>query len=77
MNSPIALVRVDGDLCESAMDALDPVFGSGLISNGALICFDDFNCNRADPSFGERKAWSDLVNKYHIEYSDQGSYGIE
>lgn len=76
ISSPLALIHVDGDLYESAMDALDPLFENGLISSGALIFFDDYNCNRSDPAFGERKAWVDLVSKYNIIFSDQGHYAI-
>ena len=76
LKSPLALIHVDCDLYESAMDALDPIFSQGLVSNGAMLFFDDFNCNRSDPGFGERKAWSDLVSKYKIVFSDQGAYGI-
>jgi hypothetical protein len=39
------------------MDALVPPFGRGMISEGAVILFDDWNCNRANPAFGERRAW--------------------
>jgi hypothetical protein len=76
LSSPLALIHIDGDLYESAIDALDPLFAKGLVSKGAIIFFDDWNCNRSDPSFGERRAWSDLVDKYSIDFSDEGGYGI-
>ena len=76
LSSPLALIHVDGDLYESAIDALDPLFTKGLVSNGALILFDDWNCNRSDPAYGEKKAWKDLVAKHGIVYSDEGAYGI-
>jgi hypothetical protein len=76
LKSPLALIHIDSDLYESAIDCLDPLFHHQLVSSGAIIYFDDYNCNRSDPSFGERKAWSDLVAKYNIFYSDQCSYGI-
>lgn len=76
IKGPLALIHVDGDLYESAMDALDPLFRGGYVSPGAAIYFDDWNCNRASPEFGERKAWADLTKKYNIIYSDEGPYGL-
>ena len=29
-----------------------------------------------DPDFGERRAWKEVVEKYKIQYSDQGPYGF-
>lgn len=71
-----ALVHVDSDLYASAMDALDGLFGRGLIAEGALIYFDDWNCNRASNEFGERRAWRECVERYSIVFSDEGNYGI-
>ena len=68
------MIHVDGDLYQSAIDALVPCFKKNLISEGALIFFDDFDCNRAARGRGERKAWSDLINMFKIEFSDRGSY---
>jgi hypothetical protein len=46
-----------------------------MVSPGAVIHFDDWDCNRADPGLGERRAWSEAVSKFGIEYSDCGQYG--
>jgi hypothetical protein len=74
-NSKFSLIHIDGDLYESAIDVLDNMFAKKLIANGAMILFDDWNCNAANPKYGERKAWSEVIEKYFIEYSDAGSYG--
>lgn len=74
--SPLAMVHIDGDLYESAIDALNPLLERKLLSKGAIIFFDDWNCNQADPMYGEKKAWSELVANYNINYSDEGSYGV-
>jgi O-methyltransferase len=71
-----ALIHIDSDLYSSAMDILDNLFSRGAIAKGAYLFFDDWNCNRADPAFGERRAWSECVAKFGIEYSDEGGYGI-
>lgn len=71
-----ALLHVDCDLYSSTMDCLDSLFSRGMVARGAYVFFDDWNCNRADPELGERRAWRELVEKYAIEASDEGSYGI-
>jgi O-methyltransferase len=70
----LAMVHFDGDLYQSTMDALEPCFGRGLISPGAVFLFDDWNCNHADPSYGERRAWSDLADRFHIKATHCGDY---
>jgi len=72
-----ALIHFDGDLYSSTMDALVPCFERGFISKGAVICFDDWNCNEADPEAGERKAWADLVSRFKIVASHSGDYSIQ
>jgi O-methyltransferase len=69
-----AMVHFDGDLYQSTMDALEPCFGRGFISPGAVFLFDDWNCNHADPSYGERRAWSELVERFHIKATHCGDY---
>jgi O-methyltransferase len=71
-----ALVHVDSDLYQSAIDVLRNLFSRGMVSRGGYIYFDDWNCNRADPQLGERRAWRECVEEFAIEYSDAGTYGI-
>ena len=65
----LALLHVDCDLYQSTMDALVPCFERGMVSEGAMIHFDDWNCNRASPAYGERRAWAELIDRYGIEAS--------
>jgi O-methyltransferase len=76
-NTRFALIHFDGDLYQSTMDALVPCFERGFISKGAVICFDDWNCNEADPKYGERRAWADLVSRFKIAASHSGDYSIQ
>lgn len=71
-----ALIHFDGDLYQSTIDALDPLFARGMVSTGAVICFDDWNANRALPTVGERRAWKELVEKFAIEASHGGDYSV-
>lgn len=72
----LSVVHIDSDLYQSAIDVLDPLFAKRLITDGCMILFDDWNCNRASPEFGERRAWAEIVKKYNVEYSDAGAYGF-
>jgi hypothetical protein len=69
------LIHVDSDLYQSTIDVLDPLFGRGMVSEGAALLFDDWNCNRASNQMGERRAWRELSEKYRVDYSDGGDYG--
>lgn len=73
-NTRFAMIHFDGDLYQSTMDALVPCFSKGFISRGAVLCFDEWNVNRSIPSHGERRAWSELVERFQIEASHSGDY---
>ena len=68
-----SFLHVDCDLYQSAIDVLDCCFGRGFVSDGAIILFDDWNVH-ASPRSGERRAWREMVEKYSIEFSDEGAY---
>lgn len=70
-----AVMHLDCDLYQSAKDVLDYCFSRGLVQEGTAIYFDDWNCNKASPRFGERKAWAETVEKYAVDYSDGREYG--
>ncbi len=70
------LIHVDSDLYASAVDVLNGLFSRAMISEGAMIYFDDWNCNRASNAFGERRAWRECVDRFGVAFSDEGPYGI-
>ncbi len=76
LDTRFALIHIDCDLYSSAMDALSGLLDRGLIARGAYVFFDDWNCNRADPNLGERRAWRECCERYGIVASDQGAYGV-
>lgn len=57
---PAALVHIDCDLYESTLCVLKNLLEQNLLQDGCLLLFDDFNCNRAQPMMGERKALHDV-----------------
>lgn len=73
-NCSYALVHADCDLYGSTMDAIDPLFAGKCIMPGCIILFDDWNAAKADPKFGQRRAWAEMVEYHGIEASDEGSY---
>lgn len=73
-SSRFALIHVDCDLYSSTMDVLDGLLSRGLLQPGAMIFFDDWDCNSSRPDLGERKAWSDAVKKYDVEFSVSHPY---
>jgi O-methyltransferase len=53
---PAALIHVDCDLYESTKIVFDRMLDFGIVQDGTVLVFDDFNCARANPEFGERRA---------------------
>jgi hypothetical protein len=60
--SKAALVHIDSDLYESARCALEGV--APILSNGALVCFDDWFMYRGDPDQGEARALADFLSDH-------------
>ena len=69
-----SLVHIDGDLYESAIDVLDSLFKRKKISQGAIILFDDWNCNASNPELGEKWAFREIIEKYDVDFTDEGGY---
>ena len=74
-STKFSMLHLDCDLYQSAIEVLDYCFSNGLVQDGTVIFFHDWNSNRASPNFGERKAWSEIVEKFSVHYSDCGGYG--
>ncbi len=70
-----AMLHIDGDLYQSAIDVLNVCFSRRFIVEGAIIFFDDWNVAASSPLLGERRAWLEIVGKYSVVYSDEGGYG--
>lgn len=56
-----AVCVIDCDLYESTRDVLN--FVGPLLGEKAFIVFDDWNCYKADPERGERKAFSEFLER--------------
>jgi hypothetical protein len=72
----LGMVHLDCDLYSSTVEVLDHLFGQGHIAEGAVLFFDDWNCNRASPQLGQRRAWREICEKHRVECSDGGDYAV-
>jgi O-methyltransferase len=70
-----SMVHIDSDLYLSAHEVLDFLFRNRSVSGGAMILFDDWQCNRASNEFGERRAWKEVVERHKVEAENMGCYG--
>ena len=52
----VAIANLDCDLYASSVQVLDHLLGRRLLPDGAVLLLDDYNCNRANPRFGMRRA---------------------
>ena len=75
-HTKFAFVHVDCDLYQSTLDVLDHLFSNEMFSDGCLLAFDDWLCNRASPDFGQQRAWAECLKKYKPKYLDVGSQGV-
>ncbi|MEG4392872.1 TylF/MycF/NovP-related O-methyltransferase [Microcoleus sp. BROC3] len=73
-DTKFSMLHIDCDLYLSALEVLEACFAKGFVQEGTAIFFDDWNCNRGSPVWGERRAWSEIVEKFIVKFSDEGSY---
>lgn len=71
----LAFIHIDCDLYQSTIDVLDNLFMQRVISEGAVVLFDNWLCNRARPDMAEQKAWQEMIQKYNVAATDLGIYG--
>jgi hypothetical protein len=64
-NLPIkaSLVHVDCDLYQSTVEVLWGLHRMKAFQDGCVILFDDWNCNRASPNYGERRAFREFMQE--------------
>jgi hypothetical protein len=73
---PAAVIHVDCDLYESAKVVLDRMLEFGKIQDGTVLIFDDFNCARGNPEFGERRAMHETFDAHpHFSCEPWFPYG--
>lgn len=73
----VAVANLDCDLYSSSVEVLDHLLGRRLLPDGAVLLLDDYNCNRANPRFGMRRAMRECFARTDgfYEYSEFLRYG--
>jgi hypothetical protein len=61
LNIKASVVHIDCDLYQSTAEVLWGVYGMDALQDGTVMLFDDWNCNRANPNYGERRAWREFL----------------
>jgi hypothetical protein len=56
-----ALVHIDCDLYQSTREVFGALYEKDVLQDGCVIMFDDYNCFRANPAFGERRAFREFL----------------
>jgi O-methyltransferase len=73
----VALLHLDCDLYVSSRTVLESLLAGGNLQDGCVICCDDYNCNRASPQQGQRRALRDVLGHRGspFQLGDFFSYG--
>ena len=61
LDAKAAIVHVDCDLYQSTAEVLWGLYHMDALLDGRVVLFDDWNCNRANPNYGERRAWGEFL----------------
>lgn len=61
LTMPAAIVHLDCDLHQSTKEVLDALGRDAILQDGTILMFDDWNCNRANPAFGQRRAFAEFL----------------
>jgi O-methyltransferase len=77
LTEEVAVANLDCDLYASTVDVLDHLLGRRLLPDGAVLLMDDYNCNRANPRFGMRRAMRECFARTDgfYDYSEFLRYG--
>lgn len=78
ISTKAALVHLDCDLYQSTREVLAALHRDGIMQDGTLLMFDDWNCNKGNPSQGQRRAFAEFIKEFgHVyEYSPFITYGF-
>lgn len=61
LTTKAAVVHVDCDLYDSTIQVLEGLSHWNVFQDGCVLMFDDWNLNRANPDFGERRAFREFL----------------
>jgi hypothetical protein len=58
-----SVVHFDCVLYQSTIEVFDGLFAGDCLQDGTVLLFDDWNCNKANPNFGQRRALKEFLDK--------------
>jgi hypothetical protein len=58
-----AIVHIDCDLYQSTVEVLWALHNYNVFQDGCILMFDDWNCNKASPNYGERRAFQEYLEQ--------------
>ncbi|MBX9686102.1 MAG: TylF/MycF family methyltransferase [Candidatus Obscuribacterales bacterium] len=61
------LIHLDSEIVDSTNDILENLFAKGMLMNGSMIMLDG--------GLNELDLWTELAQKYSVQFVDLGSYG--
>lgn len=61
LETKAAIVHLDCDLYQSTAEVLWGLHDQGALQDGTVMLFDDWNCNKGNPNYGERRAWREYL----------------
>lgn len=64
-----AIVHLDCDLYQSTVDVFLALERDDVLQDGSVLMFDDWNCNRANPDFGQRRAFREFMERGSSRWS--------
>ncbi len=71
-----SVVHLDCDLYQSTVEVLEGLTRLNALQDGCVLLFDDWNCNKGNPNFGERRAFQEfLLGQDRFIASHWFSYG--
>jgi O-methyltransferase len=56
-----SIVHLDCDLYQSTVDVFEGLHRGKCFQDGTVLLFDDWNCNRGNPGFGQRRALQEFL----------------
>jgi tetratricopeptide (TPR) repeat protein len=72
-----ALVHIDCDLYQSTKEVLTRLYEMDVLQDGCVLLFDDYNCFKASPNAGERRAFREfLEGQERFETTPFFTYGF-
>ncbi|MET4426399.1 TylF/MycF/NovP-related O-methyltransferase [Bradyrhizobium sp. RT3a] len=59
----VSVAHIDCDLYQSTIEVLEGLHRGNCLQDGTVLLFDDWNCNKANPNYGERRALREFLER--------------